>query len=137
MYEQVDTGPIYDELVQWMGTYRSLQARMFGAKYGTQKKIDNTLEGLGERIDERIAELTDQERSALDCWQNGIMPGVYEMDREALMEKPYRSLRLIVRWDDDNDTHEMTAAEQQQDDPIQVEKTKQQLAAFLNIDSGI
>ena len=103
MYEQVDTGPIYDELVQWMGTYRSLQARMFGAKYGTQKKIDNTLEGLGERIDERIAELTDQERSALDCWQNGIMPGVYEMDREALMERPYRSIRLIMRWDEEYD----------------------------------
>jgi hypothetical protein len=137
MYEQVDTGPIYDELVQWMGTYRSLQSRMFGAKHSTQKKIDNTLEGLGERIDERITELSEQERSALDCWQEGIISGVYEMDREALMEKPYRSIRLIVRWDDENDTHEMTAAEQQQDDPTQVEKAKQQLAAFLNIDSGI
>ena len=133
MYEQVDTGPIYDELVQWMGTYRSLQARMFGAKHGTQKKIDNTLEGLGERI----AELSEQERSALDCWQEGIISGVYEMDREALMEKPYRSIRLIMRWDEENDTHEMTAAEQQQDDPTHVEKTKQQLAAFLNISSGI
>ena len=137
MYEQVDTGPIYDELVQWMGTYRSLQARMFGAKYGTQKKIDNTLEGLGERIDERIAELTDQERSALDCWQNGIMPGVYEMDREALMERPYRSIRLIMRWDEEYDIQERKAAEQQNDDSAQDEQTNRQLAAFLNSDPSI
>ena len=137
MYEQVDTGPIYDELVQWMGTYRSLQARMFGAKYGTQKKIDNTLEGLGERIDERIAELTDQERSALDCWQNGIMPGVYEMDREALMERPYRSIRLIMRWDEEYDIQERKAAEQQNDDSALDEQTNRQLAAFLNSDPSI
>ena len=137
MYEQVDTGPIYDELVQWMGTYRSLQARMFGAKYGTQKKIDNTLEGLGERIDERIAELTDQERSALDCWQNGIMPGVYEMDREALMERPYRSIRLIMRWDEEYDIQERMAAEQQNDDSALDEQTNRQLAAFLNSDPSI
>jgi len=137
MYEQVDTGPIYDELVQWMGTYRSLQARMFGAKYGTQKKIDNTLEGLGERIDERIAELTDQERSALDCWQNGIMPGVYEMDREALMERPYRSIRLIMRWDEEYDIQERMAAEQQNDDSALDEQTNRQLASFLNSDPSI
>ena len=137
MYEQVDTGPIYDELVQWMGTYRSLQARMFGAKHGTQKKIDNTLEGLGERIDERIAELTDQERSALDCWQNGIMPGVYEMDREALMERPYRSIRLIMRWDEEYDIQERMAAEQQNDDSALDEQTNRQLASFLNSDPSI
>ena len=137
MYEQVNTGPIYDELVQWMRTYRSLQARMFGAKHSTQKKIDNTLEGLGERIDERIAELTDQERSALDCWQNGIMPGVYEMDREALMERPYRSIRLIMRWDEEYDIQERKAAEQQNDDSALDEQTNRQLAAFLNSDPSI
>ena len=84
-----------------MRTYRSLQARMWSAKDSTQKKIDDTLEAYGECIDERITELTDNERMALDCWKHGILPGIYEMDREALMQKPYVSIRKIERWDDE------------------------------------
>ena len=130
MYEQIDTGPIYDELVQWMSTYRSLQARMWGAKHSTQKKIDDTLEALGERIDERINELTDTERTALDCWKHGILPGIYEMDREALMEKPYVSIRKIERWEEEHHVDDVVPADDAENDTGEV---SDQLRRFLDM----
>ena len=130
MYEQIDTGPIYDELVQWMSTYRSLQARMWGAKHSTQKKIDNTLETLGESIDERINELTDTERMALDCWKRGILPGIYEMDREALMEKPYVSIRKIERWEEEHHVDDVVPADDAENDTGEV---SDQLRRFLDM----
>ena len=130
MYEQIDTGPIYDELVQWMSTYRSLQARMWGAKHSTQKKIDNTLETLGERIDERINELTDTERMALDCWKHGILPGIYEMDREALMEKPYVSIRKIERWEEEHHVDDVVPTNDAENDTGEV---SDQLRRFLEM----
>ena len=134
MYEQVKTGPLYDEVVQWISTYRSLTARMGGAKYSTQKKLDNTLESLGERIDERLNELTDQELSALSCWKSSILPNTVEMDREALMEQPYCSIRLIQRWEEVYDEDQQQQAQQETPDPVRDEKLKQQLAAFLRLD---
>lgn len=133
MYEQVNTGPLYDEVVQWISTYRSLQARLFGAKYSTQKKLDNTLERLGERIDERLNELTNQELSALSCWKSSILHNTVELDREALMEMPYCSIRLIQRWEEVYD-EDQQQAQQETPDPVRDEKLKQQLAAFLRLD---
>ena len=130
MYEQIDTGPIYDELVQWMSTYRSLQARMWGAKHSTQNKIDRTLETLGERIDERINELTDTERMALDCWKHGILPGIYEMDREALMEKPYVSIRKIDRWEEEHHVDDVVPTNDAENDTGEV---SDQLRSFLDM----
>lgn len=134
MYEQVKTGPLYDEVVQWISTYRSLTARMGGARYSTQKKLDNTLERLGERIDERLNELTDQELSALSCWKSSILPNTVELDREALMEMPYCSIRLIQRWEEVYDEDQQQQAQQETPDPVRDEKLKQQLAAFLRLD---
>ena len=130
MYEQVDTGPIYDELVQWMRNYRSLQARMWSAKDSTQKKIDDTLETLGERIDERINELTDNERMALDCWKHGILPGIYEMDREALMQKPYVSIRKVERWDEEHHIDDAVPTDDAENDTGVV---SDQLRGFLDM----
>ena len=134
MYEQVKTGPLYDEVVQWISTYRSLTARMGGARDSTQKKLDNTLERLGERIDERLNELTDQELSALSCWKSSILPNTVELDREALMEIPYCSIRLIQRWEEVYDEDQQQQAQQETPDPVRDEKLKQQLAAFLRLD---
>ena len=134
MYEQVKTGPLYDEVVQWISTYRSLTARMGGARDSTQKKLDNTLERLGERIDERLNELTDQELSALSCWKSSILPNTVELDREALMEMPYCSIRLIQRWEEVYDEDQQQQAQQETPDPVRDEKLKQQLAAFLRLD---
>jgi hypothetical protein len=134
MYEQVKTGPLYDEVVQWISTYRSLTARMGGARYSTQKKLDNTLERLGERIDERLNELTDQELSALSCWKSSILPNTVELDREELMEMPYCSIRLIQRWEEVYDEDQQQQAQQETPDPVRDEKLKQQLAAFLRLD---
>jgi hypothetical protein len=134
MYEQVKTGPLYDEVVQWISTYRSLTARMGGARYSTQKKLDNTLERLGERIDERLNELTDQELSALSCWKSSILPNTVELDRQALMEMPYCSIRLIQRWEEVYDEDQQQQAQQETPDPVRDEKLKQQLAAFLRLD---
>ena len=133
MYEQVKTGPLYDEVVQWISTYRSLTARMGGARYSTQKKLDNTLERLGERIDERLNELTDQELSALSCWKSSILPNTVELDRQALMEMPYCSIRLIQRWEEVYD-EDQQQAQQETPDPVRDKKLKQQLAAFLRLD---
>ena len=134
MYEQVKTGPLYDEVVQWISTYRSLTARMGGARYSTQKKLDNTLERLGERIDERLNELTDQELSALSCWKSSILPNTVELDRQALMEMPYCSIRLIQRWEEVYDEDQQQQAQQETPDPVRDEKLKQQLAEFLRLD---
>jgi len=134
MYEQVNTGPLYDEAVQWMSTFRSLTARMGGARHSTQVKLDRTLESLGERIGERINELTDQERSALECWRDGILPGVYELDVEALMEQPYCSIRKIMRWDEEHDVVQQREQLREQDieaDPVG-SKGSEQLRKFLN-----
>ena len=134
MYEQVNTGPLYDEVVQWMSTFRSLTARMGGARYSTQVKLDRTLESLGERIGERINELTDQELSALSCWKSSILPNTVELDRQALMEMPYCSIRLIQRWEEVYDEDQQQQAQQETPDPVRDEKLKQQLAAFLRLD---
>lgn len=52
---------------------------------------------LGERISELLAQLTDAERSALDCWTDGILPNTYRVDHEALKQKPYISIRRVIR----------------------------------------
>ena len=134
MYEQVKTGPLYDEVVQWISTYRSLTARMGGAKYSTQKKLDNTLESLGERIDERLNELTDQELSALSCWKSSILPNTVELDREALMEQPYCSVRLIQRWDEVYDVDELRNQQQEEDARLDDRPVSKVLEAFLKLD---
>jgi len=89
-----------------MGTYRSVAARMGNAKQSTQGKLDSKLEKLGERISERLGELTDMERMALDCWKNGITQGTYEVDHQALTEKPYVSIRKVVRFIEEYDVAE-------------------------------
>lgn len=103
MWEQVETGPLYDKTVRLMGTYRSIAARIGGAKASTQGKLDRRLQRLSERIEESISELTDKERMALDFWRPGITREHYELDHDALMEQPYRSIRLIHRWDEVHD----------------------------------
>ena len=113
-----------------MRTYRSLQARMWSAKDSTQKKIDDTLETLGERIDERITELTDNERMALDCWKHGILPGIYEMDREALMQKPYVSIRKVERWDEEHHIDDAVPTDDAENDTGVV---SDQLRGFLDM----
>jgi hypothetical protein len=127
MYEHVETGPLYDDVVRWMGRFRSLQARLFGAKRNTQKKLDRTLDSLGERIDERLNELNDQQRSALDCWKIGILPGTYEFDKKRIMEKPYCSIRVIHRWDEVQD---VTAAGQELDSERQTQE-EQEMEEFF------
>ena len=78
-----------------MQTYRSVAARMHKASGVTQGKLDHRLERLGEQISERLSELTDMERLALDCWQHGIMPNTYEADHHALTTQPYVSIRKV------------------------------------------
>lgn len=80
-----------------MQRYRSVAARMRNTKLSTQGKLDRRLELLGEQISERLSELTDTERQALDCWKDGIMQGTYEVDHHALTEKPYTSIRKVER----------------------------------------
>jgi hypothetical protein len=97
MYDAVKTGAIYEQAVQRMRTYRSLAARMGNAHRSTQGKQDKKLERLGELIGETLAQLTDDERMALDCWRAGIMPDTYEVDHAALTDKPYVSIRKVER----------------------------------------
>jgi len=103
MYEQVSTGPLYDKAVQLLSTYRSVAARMGNARSSTQGKLDRRLEQLSERISEALGELTDNELMALDCWKDGMLPGLYEVDHAAIIEKPYVSIRKITRWTEEYD----------------------------------
>lgn len=103
MYEQVETGPLYDQAVQLISTYRSVAARLANAKASTRGKLDRRLEKLSEKISERLGEVTEYEMLALNCWQNGIIPGTYEIDHEAVTTKPYESIRRISRWTEEYD----------------------------------
>ena len=103
MYEQVSTGPLYDKAVQLLSTYRSVAARMGNARSSTQGKLDRRLEQMSERISEALGELTDNELMALDCWRDGVLPGLYEVDHTAIVEKPYVSIRKILRWTEEHD----------------------------------
>lgn len=89
-----------------MQTYRSVAARMRNANLDTQGKLDRRLERLGEQISERLGELSYTERQALDCWQYGILPDVYEVDHHALTEEPYTSIRKVERVIEDFEPEE-------------------------------
>ena len=107
MYDEVSTGPLYDKAVQLLSTYRSVAARMSNARSSTQGKLDRRLEQLSERIAEALGELTDNELMALDCWKDGVLPGLYEVDHTAIVEKPYVSIRKITRWTEEYDVADM------------------------------
>lgn len=106
MSDQVKTGPLYDKAVQSLGTYRSVAARLGNARTATQGKLDRRLEKLGEQISETLAQLTDIERSALTCWRDGLMPDTYEVDHDAITDRPYVSIRRIERVTEDFDAVE-------------------------------
>ena len=44
---------------------------------------------------------------ALDCWKDGYVPGLYEVDHAAIVEKPYVSIRKITRWTEEYDVADM------------------------------
>lgn len=92
-----EIGPLYEPTVRAMSQYRSLVARMANANWTTQGKLDARLIELSERISELLAQLTDAERSALDCWREGILPNTYRVDHDAIKQKPYISIRRVAR----------------------------------------
>jgi hypothetical protein len=131
MYEQVSTGPLYDKAVQLLSTYRSVAARMGNARSSTQGKLDRRLEQLGERIAETLSELTDSERMALDCWRDGVLPGLYEVDHAAIVEKPYVSIRKITRWTEEYDVADMVSEDI--DDVDKIAERSRYLNKFLSL----
>lgn len=140
MYEQVETGPLYEKTVKLLSTYRSIAARMINAKVSTQGKLDRQLEALTERIEESLSELTDMEREALTCWKHSsVFDGAYEVDHEEIIKQPYVSIRRIDRWDEEHDytdtdaDPEMSTEEQE----ARRKRDKAKLEAFLRIDDGI
>ncbi len=135
MYEQIETGPLYDKVVRSMSTYRSVAARMQSAKASTQGKLDRRLESLGERIAEQLAELSGSELQALTCWKDGVIAGAYEIDHDAITAKPYVSIRKITRWDEEYDVAERKAAMKATDerDSKRKEADAAKLSAFLSM----
>ena len=131
MYEQVSTGPLYDKAVQLLSTYRSVAARMGNAKSSTQGKLDRRLEQLSERISEALGELTDNELMALDCWRDGVLPGLYEVDHAAIVEKPYVSIRKITRWTEEYDVADMVS--ENIDDVDKIAERSRHLNKFLSL----
>ena len=134
MYEVMETGPLYDKAVQLMSTYRSVAARIGGAKASTQGKLDRRLERLGEQISECLGELTDQELQALDCWKPGIMRDTYEVDHDAITERPYISIRKVQRYDEEYDVAERRALLKAADNTTEEQKARDsaKLAKFLS-----
>jgi len=135
MYEQVKTGPLYDKVVRSMSTYRSIAARMASAKSRTQGKLDRRLESLGDKIAEQLSELSGNELQALTCWKDGIMPDTYEIDHDAITEKPYISIRRIDRWDEEYDVAERKALLKAGDERDETQKKAgaAKLRAFLSM----
>ena len=131
MYDEVSTGPLYDKAVQLLSTYRSVAARMGNARSSTQGKLDRRLEQLSERISEALGELTDNELTALDCWKDGVLPGIYEVDHTAIVEKPYVSIRKIMRWTEEHDLADMVP--EGIDDVDKIAERSRQLNKFLSL----
>ena len=131
MYDEVSTGPLYDKAVQLLSTYRSVAARMGNAKSSTQGKLDRRLEQLSERISEALGELTDNELMALDCWRDGVLPGLYEVDHAAIVEKPYVSIRKITRWTEEYDVADMVS--ENIDDVDKIAERSRHLTKFLSL----
>ena len=133
MYEVMQTGPLYDKAVQLMSTYRSVAARIGGAKASTKGKLDRRLERLGEQISECLGELSDQELQALDCWKRGILPDTYEVDYDAITERPYISIRKVQRYDEEYDVAERRALLKAPDTRTEEQKARDsaKLAEFL------
>ncbi|MDB0070989.1 hypothetical protein N9792_03730 [Planktomarina temperata] len=131
MYEQVSTGPLYDKAVQLLSTYRSVAARMGNARSSTQGKLDRRLEKLSQRISETLSELTDNELMALDCWRDGVLPGLYEVDHTAIVEKPYVSIRKILRWTEEHDVADMVQPSDNNTDTTAAERSL--LKKFLSV----
>jgi len=116
MDDVVKTGPLYDRAVQLMSTYRRVAARMGNARRGKQGKLDRQLEQLGEQIAEALSELSDMERMALSCWNDGVMPDTYEVDHAALTSKPYVSIRKVERVLEERDADELKQQRRTQHD---------------------
>ena len=131
MYDEVSTGPLYDKAVQLLSTYRSVAARMGNARSSTQGKLDRRLEQLSERISEALGELTDNELTALDCWKDGVLPGIYEVDHTAIVEKPYVSIRKILRWTEEHDLADMVPEDI--DDVDKIAERSRYLNKFLSL----
>ena len=131
MYDEVSTGPLYDKAVQLLSTYRSVAARMGNARSSTQGKLDRRLEQLSERISEALGELTDNELTALDCWKDGVLPGLYEVDHAAIVEKPYVSIRKITRWTEEYDVADMVS--ENIDDVDKIAERSRHLNKFLSL----
>ena len=131
MYDEVSTGPLYDKAVQLLSTYRSVAARMSNARSSTQGKLDRRLEQLSERIAETLCELTDDELMALDCWKDSVVPGLYEVDHAALVEKPYVSIRKITRWTEEYDVADL--APEGIDDVDKIAERSSELNKFLSV----
>ena len=105
MQDNVELGPLYEQAVAQLARYRRIAARIPNAKIKTAGKLDHTLEGVGERLNELLCELTVSERMALIGWQDGIMPDYYEVDHAELMERPYAKIRRVLRWTEEVDAH--------------------------------
>jgi uncharacterized coiled-coil DUF342 family protein len=135
VYEQVETGPLYDKAVQLMSTYRSVAARMANTKRSTQGKLDRRLERIAEDISEVLGELSDNELMALDCWKNGVMPNTYEVDHAAITAKPYVSIRKVDRLFEEYDIEERRAAERASDNVSaeEHERLNEKLKGFFKL----
>jgi hypothetical protein len=130
VHETLETGPLYEQVARSMATYRSIAARMQNAKASTQGKLDRQLERWAEQISLQLADLTDQDRNALCCWENGNTPGAFQIDHAAIMDRPYVSIRKVNRWVEEHDVDELKKADKEAsaDD-------SEKLQAFLNINN--
>jgi len=128
----VEIGPLYQEAVQRMSTYRSIAARMGNARASTLGKLDRQIERLGELIGETLGQLTHAERMALNCWRPSIMPDTYEVDHEAITDRPYISIRRIERMTEEYDVEERKAQIKEANQQAKNTGNTGRLKAFIN-----
>jgi len=101
---------------------------MGNARHSTQGKLDRQLERLGEDLGVILGQLTDQERMALTCWRDSVMPDTYEVDHDAIIAKPYISIRRIERVTEEYDVDELKALNKQNNETGDTGRMK----AFIN-----
>ena len=74
-----------------------------------------------------------QELQALDCWKYGILPDTYEVDHDAITERPYISIRTVRRYEEEYDVAERRALLKAPDTRTEEQKARdtEKLKQFL------
>jgi hypothetical protein len=69
---------------------------------------------------------------ALTCWKDSIMPDTYEVDHDAITDRPYISIRKVERVDEEYDVDELREMKRLSKQEAAEEGDRSRLKAFIS-----